>query len=690
LLLLSLRRVADTGDARRRTTWAVGAALVYGMSLLAGFPMLMVYVSVGLACYFAADLGLRAGMFRRYGTLSARGALALSGAFVVIVVVGAFVAAAMLLPALQFTDLSTRAREYGAPDTLSLQGAPDLLPGTPWRVFKALVTYPGIEGFNISGRSMSAGVIPVLLALAALAHPRRRQALPYLVLFYVLFDCGRGRPFPIAALVTWAMPMKESVPDHTMVVLSLPLGICAGFGVDALARGMVRGRGRVALAVLLGGTGVLGLTALGPFGDPTGPVRLMHTAVPAIATLATVLALWVRAPRVWPPVLACLVYAEIFLWVPLTMPRQWTTFPGTLADLRGQRTFWGDNRRGVEPIWNQNMYDLRASIDGYDPLHLARVYKAICSPDKESEYSRWVTHEAARTNLRWNLFLKRPFWLTRQWVRGPLPPKDRPFPPTTTVFLEDASLLPVPELPRDDVPASGLSADTTLAFAAALADAGPSRDETNGLTLTLPPFEVPERHSVFCLRYHCVGEVAVRINLKGARAIGHLPDFVMRSTPPEGAVAALPLPDVSPVRAKLTFEPRTKGTEWRLEEVSLVRDDADEDDRIGIVSRSANRVEVRLDDLPDDRILVFVDAYFPGWEARVDGESVPIHLANDAFKAVVVPGGAHTVVFTYHSWRLSTGLWVANFTLIVCCGSLIHCLVRRRTAVWTVLPAGSA
>ncbi|MEZ4448811.1 MAG: hypothetical protein R3B09_04960 [Nannocystaceae bacterium] len=42
-------------------------------------------------------------------------------------------------------------------------------------------------------------------------------------------------------------------------------------------------------------------------------------------------------------------------------------------------------------------------------------------------------------------------------------------------------------------------------------------------------------------------------------------------------------------------------------------------------------------------LLVIADAYYPGWEARVDGSPAAIHAANHAFRGILVGPGAHTV-----------------------------------------------
>lgn len=70
--------------------------------------------------------------------------------------------------------------------------------------------------------------------------------------------------------------------------------------------------------------------------------------------------------------------------------------------------------------------------------------------------------------------------------------------------------------------------------------------------------------------------------------------------------------------------------------------------------------------------LVLADAYYPGWQATIDGQPAPLLRANYAFRAVPVPAGDHIVqmVFNPPIWWL--GLAVSGLTALglVCWGGL--------------------
>ncbi|MBZ0189478.1 MAG: hypothetical protein K8F91_24745 [Candidatus Obscuribacterales bacterium] len=57
--------------------------------------------------------------------------------------------------------------------------------------------------------------------------------------------------------------------------------------------------------------------------------------------------------------------------------------------------------------------------------------------------------------------------------------------------------------------------------------------------------------------------------------------------------------------------------------------------------------------------LILADQFYAGWEARVDGQSTPIFVANGYTRAVLVPQGEHVVEFAYRPKSLMLGICLA-------------------------------
>jgi hypothetical protein len=66
---------------------------------------------------------------------------------------------------------------------------------------------------------------------------------------------------------------------------------------------------------------------------------------------------------------------------------------------------------------------------------------------------------------------------------------------------------------------------------------------------------------------------------------------------------------------------------------------------------------------PTDGWLLLSDAWYPGWEATVDGEPMPVERANILFRAVSVPEGEHQVEWVYRPASFRLGVAVSLGTL---------------------------
>lgn len=86
---------------------------------------------------------------------------------------------------------------------------------------------------------------------------------------------------------------------------------------------------------------------------------------------------------------------------------------------------------------------------------------------------------------------------------------------------------------------------------------------------------------------------------------------------------------------------------------------------IRLVERSANRAVYEVN-TGQDGWLVMADTWYPGWRAVIDQNRVPVQIANQTFRAVVVPAGQHVVVLSYAPLSFTAG-GVISLVAVICC-----------------------
>jgi hypothetical protein len=85
--------------------------------------------------------------------------------------------------------------------------------------------------------------------------------------------------------------------------------------------------------------------------------------------------------------------------------------------------------------------------------------------------------------------------------------------------------------------------------------------------------------------------------------------------------------------------------------------------------------------------LMLADTYDPGWSATLDGRPVAIRPAYIAFRAVALPPGPHTVIFTYRPAGFLLGLGVSLAGLVAAVSLFFLPGARPSAADHTTLPA---
>lgn len=102
-----------------------------------------------------------------------------------------------------------------------------------------------------------------------------------------------------------------------------------------------------------------------------------------------------------------------------------------------------------------------------------------------------------------------------------------------------------------------------------------------------------------------------------------------------------------------------------------------------ITGDAGDALRIRLDGTGEGH-LVLTDSYFPGWHAYVDGEERPIELANFFFRAVEVRRGDRDVVFRYEPRSFVLGGAISLATLLAALGIASgRFLLRRRQGAKT-------
>ena len=84
---------------------------------------------------------------------------------------------------------------------------------------------------------------------------------------------------------------------------------------------------------------------------------------------------------------------------------------------------------------------------------------------------------------------------------------------------------------------------------------------------------------------------------------------------------------------------------------------------------SPTRIVLRVN-APAAGWLVLADAFYPGWEAHVDGQPTPIYAADGLFRAVAVPPGPHEVTFDFRPRSLRLGGALAAVGVVLAAAAL--------------------
>jgi len=187
-------------------------------------------------------------------------------------------------------------------------------------------------------------------------------------------------------------------------------------------------------------------------------------------------------------------------------------------------------------------------------------------------------------------------------------------------------------------------------------------------------------HSVLCLHYRssCFANIDTRFPDRDSNRSEWGRSARLRPTGAREALVEIPLPDFHRMEGRVTLRPASRTGVFQFTRAYVLSDQNDEDGLIRILSRRLTSVELEVGELQEPRILTFLDVNYPGWEAYLDSEPVPILLADDVFKAVVVPAGTHHIRFEFSPKRVYAGMLIS---LVSAFGSIaVLMLLRPKSA----------
>jgi hypothetical protein len=101
---------------------------------------------------------------------------------------------------------------------------------------------------------------------------------------------------------------------------------------------------------------------------------------------------------------------------------------------------------------------------------------------------------------------------------------------------------------------------------------------------------------------------------------------------------------------------------------------------VRVLERRGDRLALEAS-LSDPGWVVVVDAWDPGWHARVDGLPAPLQRANLAFRAVPVPAGRHTIELLFRPRWLVPAVSTSLASLVVLATGLVLSAGRSRRTI---------
>jgi hypothetical protein len=138
---------------------------------------------------------------------------------------------------------------------------------------------------------------------------------------------------------------------------------------------------------------------------------------------------------------------------------------------------------------------------------------------------------------------------------------------------------------------------------------------------------------------------------------------------------------------ELTFDPRTTilldGAPTRFLELKKEPAVPNLKSAVRMLTYENNRMVLEVD-TPEAAFLFMSEAYYPGWQAYVDGKPEEILRANYAFRAIPVGPGTHRVEVVIEPLSFKIGLAVTVLTMVLLLAGWVFATIKKRSGSQTV------
>jgi len=128
---------------------------------------------------------------------------------------------------------------------------------------------------------------------------------------------------------------------------------------------------------------------------------------------------------------------------------------------------------------------------------------------------------------------------------------------------------------------------------------------------------------------------------------------------------------------ELLFSPEFDFTEKIIVEKNDISDLDQGESKVEIVYNKGKRVEVKAD-FSKPGYLFLALPFYPGWQAKVDGENQDILRANYAFSSLKLEAGNHLVVLEFKPMCYQVGKIISLFTFFVLVAYLIYSFINLK------------